>query len=90
MQRELRIAGLLYTVNTLDIGQTVTFPAAGLIHASAIRRSSKNNYEVYLIMDGRAYAIADGSMSAATERLQKEYDDFGSLLGYVNRKEIKR
>lgn len=80
---KIRIAGTEYAVEDLKIGESRVFNGSGFIRASAITRTSKNNYELYCIRDTSAYRKSFDSQKDALEFLQIEYNENGSLLGWI-------
>lgn len=76
----LKIAGIWNPIGNFEKGKTEVFPGAGFIRATAIERTSKNRYTVYVIADKFAYAYALESLAGALKLLQAEYDENGRLL----------
>ena len=80
MTSEIKITGIPFRFR-LDEGKTKVFPGAGRIVASAISRSSKNRYKVYVLYDfDAATDHAKESIGEAVEMLQSVYDRWGSLV----------
>ena len=79
MRNKLRIAGVQVEFSGLDIGRSVAFAGAGLILATAICRTSKNNYKGYLIMENIAFDVNTQTMSAMVRYFQRMYDKYGTI-----------
>lgn len=81
MKSKLIIVGLEYEFECLDIGRTKVFPGAGHLVATAIRRTSKNRYQVYVILEYHADNVDKKSIGEAVAYLQKMYDKYGKIPG---------
>lgn len=79
MKSKLIIVGLTYEFECLEVGRTKVFPGAGHLVATAIRRTSKNRYQVYVILEYHADNIDKKSIGEAVEYLQRMYDKYGKL-----------
>ena len=79
MNKYVRIGGINFWIYDLDVGRTTSFNGIGSIKASAIKRSSKNHYLVYVIFDWHAEHYACKGIGEAIIRLQDLYDKYGKI-----------
>lgn len=81
---EIRIAGLPYNVEVLQIGEKRVFHGAGFIRATSLTRSSKDTYELHVVRDDASeYQKQFSALPDAVAWLQNEYNENGSLLGWI-------
>lgn len=79
MKSKITIVGVAFEFEGLDIGRTQVFPGVWHIVASAIRRTSKNRYQIYLILKDHAYNVDKSTIGDAVAFLQKMYDKYGKI-----------
>ncbi len=83
MNKYVRIGGTNFWIDDLEVGRSVTFDGIGYIKASAIYRSSKNRYFVYVIFDFGANHFLYKGIGAAIDKLQDLYDKYGVISQLV-------
>lgn len=79
MKSKLRIAGVVFEFDGLEVGRSINFKGAGNIIATAIRRMSKNWYKGYLIMTHIALDVETRTMGEMVRYLQRMYDKYGTI-----------
>lgn len=84
MKNKVMIVGVAIEVERLHVGRTKVFPGVWKIVTTAIRRTSKNHYQVYVILEDHAYHIDKDSIGAAIAYLQETYDMYGKIPGAVD------
>ena len=73
------IGGVHFDVKCPEIGFSCVFSGARYIVASAIKRTSKNRYHIYVIFENNAMDYAVDSFGEAKKLLQSLYDKYGCL-----------
>lgn len=73
------ICGICFAVKPPEIGFSLVFSGARYIVASAIKRTSKNRYHIYVIFENNAMDYAVDSFGEAKKELQSLYDKYGCL-----------
>lgn len=84
---QLRIAGISYTVNKIQINQTVTLPGAGMITSSILNGNVDRSVCAYANIGGRTCFKNCADTESAVAWLQKKYDDFGNIHGFARYKQ---
>ena len=74
MYNAVYIGGIRHGFSCLEIGDTVSFEGIGGILASAIKRTSKNAYLVYIIFTWHAEHYEYKGVKIATQKLQHFYN----------------
>lgn len=88
MNKYIRIGGMLYWIpDELDVGRTQVFDGIGSIKASAIKRTSKNRYIVYVIFDWHAEHYVHKGIGTAIDNLQDLYNKYGVIPECVGKME---
>lgn len=72
--KKIKIAGGYTYVKALKVGEEQVFPGEGNIMASSIKRTSTNNYRVFVIKRTTTTNGSSASLKRAVGKLQAEYD----------------